>query len=61
VEWVTGNGQMVHWEDCNITYFVKDSKGNKDKGTKCLTTVGEIKVPIGIDVYCFGGKLRVVS
>ena len=60
VDWVTGNGQMVYWEECNVTYFVKDKKGNKDMGTKCPKRAGEIKVPSDIDLYCFGGKLRVV-
>jgi len=29
VEWVTGNGHWVHWQDCNVTIFVKDSNGKK--------------------------------
>jgi phosphatidylethanolamine-binding protein (PEBP) family uncharacterized protein len=59
VEWVTSNGHWVHWQDCNVTIFVKDSNGKKDKGTKCPERSGEWKVPSGIDLYCFGGKLQV--
>jgi len=59
VDWVTGNGNWVHWEDSNVTIFKKDSSGKKDKGTICPNRSGEWKVPLGIDLYCFGGKLRV--
>lgn len=58
IDWITGKGQMVYWKDCKVTYFIKDKKGNKDEGSKCSKTTGQIKVLEGIDIYCFGGKLR---
>jgi hypothetical protein len=60
MKWVTSNGKLVYWQDCNVTIFVKDSKGKKDKGTKCPESSREWQVLLGIDLYCFGGKLRII-
>jgi len=59
VKWVTGKGQQIYFKECNITYFVRDSKGNKDDGTICPEQTGQIVVKSGIDLYCFGGHLKV--
>jgi len=59
VEWVTGEGQWVYWRDCNITIIVKDSSGNKDTRTMCPDRSGQGQLPSGVDLYCFGGKLKV--
>jgi len=59
VEWITGEDRLIHWKNCNITIFVMDSNGKRDKGTKCPKREGDWKVPSGIELYCFGGKLRV--
>lgn len=58
MEWITGKGQMVYWEDCKITFFVKDDNGKRDEGQKCTKTTGQIEVPASIDLFCSGGKLR---
>jgi hypothetical protein len=59
VEWVTGNDNWVHGQDCKVTIFVKDGSGKQDKGTKYPKRSGEWKVLSGTDLYCFGGKLKV--
>lgn len=59
VKWVTGRNQMVYWQECNVTIFYKDSKGKKDGGRKCSKRSGQGIVPEGVDLYCFGGKLKV--
>lgn len=63
-----GDGRVqVHFEDCNVTWFVRDSKGNTDGGTKLVDKKGEdIKsgsctVPSGIDLYLTEGYLRKTS
>jgi hypothetical protein len=65
---VRGDGRVqVHFEDCNVTWFVRDSKGNTDGGTKLVDKKGEdIKsgsctVPSGIDLYLTEGYLRKTS
>lgn len=60
-----GDGHVqVHFKDCNVTWFVRDSNGNTDRGTKLVDRKGEdIKsgcwtVPSGIDLYLTEGYLK---
>jgi len=58
VNYVRGDGLVkVHFKDCNVTWFVRDSNGNTDGGTKLVDGKGEDfksgwgTVPSGIDLY----------
>ncbi|EPS29044.1 hypothetical protein PDE_03991 [Penicillium oxalicum 114-2] len=58
VSWITGKGQWVYWLDCNITVFLRDGNGDKDNGTMCNQRAGQGIVPAGVELYCFGGKVK---
>lgn len=49
--WVYGRGQMVHWEQCNISVVERDSGGNKMTMKTYEKSDGKGIVPNGTELY----------
>jgi len=58
VKWVKGTGQRIYFKECHITWYVRDSKGNKSDGTQTEILTGEGVVESGVELYCYGGHVR---